>query len=277
MPHLQFEETVEKQHYTTSEPPNSFDIEENDECREQPSLDWQRRWQIHKLHKYNRQTTTKKDYPQWYIDNPTNYDTRNDPYQEAPPPKPTSMTLVIAERVTEIIVDDSTSRPKSILKNQGSHTTAPQSPTKNGPVNPIRAGILRSPTLDVAPDCHQHENITCRTTTEAVDLAQSATNTETTPSKTKSRRIKRSLLLEPLSNDETLISSPPLTSQSEDEVEDTQPIRADETNMQPASQSGVATNTPQQDKPRSYPPEQTAEYQRKNQATKEMPTPHPKR
>ena len=101
------------------------------------------------------------------------------------------------ERVTEILVDNPTNRPKSILKNQGSQITAPQSPPKDQPVNPIRAGILRSPTMDVAPDCHQHKNITYRTTTEAVDLAQHTINKKTTPSKPTIRRIKRSLRLEP--------------------------------------------------------------------------------
>ena len=101
------------------------------------------------------------------------------------------------EPVTAILVDNPTNRPKSILKNQGSQITAPQSPPKGQQVNPIRAGILRSPTMDVAPDCHQHENTTCRTTTEAVDLAQPTINKKTTPSKPTTRRIKRSLLLEP--------------------------------------------------------------------------------
>ena len=77
------------------------------------------------------------------------------------------------ERVTEILVDESTTRPKSILKNHGSQTTAPQSPPKHQTANPIRAGIVRSPTMDVAPDCHQTQNLTDRTTTEAVDLTQS--------------------------------------------------------------------------------------------------------
>ena len=54
---------------------------------EQPSLDWQRRWQIHKLHKYNRQTTTKKDYPQWYFNNPTDYNTPRRPLPEKPSPE----------------------------------------------------------------------------------------------------------------------------------------------------------------------------------------------
>ena len=35
------------------------------------------------------------------------------------------------ERVTEILVDNPTNRPKSILKNQGSQITAPQSPPKS--------------------------------------------------------------------------------------------------------------------------------------------------
>ena len=101
------------------------------------------------------------------------------------------------ERVTEMLVDNLTNRPKSILKNQGSQITAPQSPPKDQQVNPIRAGIIRSPTMDVAPDCHQHENITCRTTTEAVALTQPTINKKTTPSKPTTRRIKMSLLLEP--------------------------------------------------------------------------------
>ena len=89
-----------------------------------------------------------------------------------------------AERVTEILVDDSTNRPKFILKNHGSQITAPQSPPKDQPVNPIRAGILQSPTMDVAPDCHQIQKLTGRTpTNEAVDLAQPTIHTETNISK----------------------------------------------------------------------------------------------
>ena len=252
-PHLQFGETVETRHFTISEAPNTYDHEEHNERCEQPSLDWQRKWQIHKLHKYNRQTMTKKDYPQWYIDNPTDYNTQKQPLPESTSPetyihdpdfncdpyhnpqfydretltfrqrectpfeeyiKKTGMNISTeprhrpktvqpvpdydqdVESVTEILVDNPTNRPKFILKNQGSQITAPQSPPKDQPVNPIRAGILRSPTMDVAPDCHQHENITCRTTTEAVDLAQTTINKKTTPSKPTTRRIKRSLLLE---------------------------------------------------------------------------------
>ena len=302
---------------------------------EQPSLDWQRRWQIYRLHKYNRQNTTKKDYPQWYLNNPNDYDTPKRPLPESTTPpetyihdpdfncdpyhnpqlydresltfrqkectpfeeyiRKTGMNISTepqhrpktiqpvpdydqdAERVTEILVDDTTNKPKSILKKQGPQISTPQSPPKDQPVHPIRAGILRSPAMDVAPDSHQHKNITCRTTTEAVDLAQSTTNTEITLSKPKTRRIKRSLLLEPLPFGETSISPSPLNSQSEDEVEGTQLIMADETNMQPESQAGVTNNTPQQNRARSYLSEQTAEYQRTNHTNGETPTPPPKR
>ena len=318
--HLQFGETVETRHFTISEPPNTYDHEEHNERCEQPSLNWQRRWQIHKLLKYNRQTTTKKGYPQWYIDNPTDYNTPKRPLPESTSPetyihdpdfncdpyhnpqlydretltfrqrectpfeeyiKKTGMNISTeprhrpktvqpvpeydqdVERVTEILVDNLTNKPKSILKNQGSQITTPQSPPKNQQVNPIRAGIIRSPTKDVAPDCHQHENITCRTTTEAVEPDQPTINKKTTPSKPTTRRIKRSLLLEP----------PHLNSQPQDEVELTQPIMADAPNMQPESQSGVANSTPQQDSSRSYPSEQTAEYPRQNHRTRGTPSP----
>ena len=161
--------------------------------------------------------------------------------------------------MTEILVDNTTNKLKSILKIHGPQTTAPQSPPKDHPVNPIRAGILRSPTMDVAPDCHQHENLTGRTTTEAVDLAQPTINTETNISKPQTRGIKRSLLLDPLSYNETLVSPSSHISQSENEVEDPRPITTDATNMQSESSSGVANDTPPQDEPRSYPGDQTAE------------------
>ena len=175
-----------------------------------------------------------------------------------------------AERVTEIIVDNAHNTVKPILKKNRPHTTTiPQSPLRNLTVNPIRAGTLRSPSMDIAPDFHLIEKPTDRPTTEAVDPPNTTITTETIASKPNTMRIKRSLLLEPLSCDETLISPSSLNSQSEDEVEDTQPIMADETIIQPESQPGVANGTPQQDKSRSYPSEQTAEYPRKNHTARE--------
>ena len=114
-----------------------------------------------------------------------------------------------AERVAEIVVDDSTNRPKSILTNHGSQIMAPQSPPKDQPVNTIRAGILQSPTVDMTPGCHQTQKLTGRTTTEAVNLTHPTIHTETNTSKPQTRRIKRYLLLEPLSYNEAMTSPPP--------------------------------------------------------------------
>ena len=308
--------------YTTSEPPNSYDKEGNTERNEEPSLDWQRRWQIHKLHKYNRRHITKKDYPQWYLDNPTEYNTPKrplpesttpetyfhdsdfncDPYynpqlydkttltfkhQECTPfeeyirttgmnistePRHRSKTVQPipnydqdAEHVTKIIVDLPQDNLRPILKNQGSHATAPHSPSREQSTNPIRAGIIRSPTMDVAPDSHQHKDIAHRTTNEAVDLAQNTHNPETITSKPTTKRIKRSLLLEPPTLSETQVSHPILNSQLEDDTDFGRHIMADATNMQSGSPSGAANGAPQQDTPRSYLPQQTAEYPRNNE------------
>ena len=309
--------------YTTSEPPNSYDKEGNTKRNEEPSLDWQRRWQIHKLHKYNRRHITKKDYPQWYLDNPTEYNTPKrplpesttpetyfhdsdfncDPYynpqlydkttltfkhQECTPfeeyirktgmnistePRHRSKTVQPipnydqdAEHVTEIIVDLPQDNLRPILKNQGSHATAPHSPSREQSTNPIRAGIIRSPTMDVAPDSHQHKDIAHRTTNEAVDLAQNTHNPETITSKPTTKCIKRSLLLEPPTLSETQVSHPILNSQLEDDTDFDRHIIADVTNMQSGSPSGAANGAPQQDTPRSYLPQQTAEYPRNNES-----------
>ena len=171
-----------------------------------------------------------------------------------------------AEHVTEILVDISQNNVKPIIKNQGSYTTAPHSPPKDQPRNPIRAGIIRSPTMDVASDSHQHRNLTDRTTIEAVDLASPTPNSETNFSKPKTKRIKRSILLEPSVQYETQLSPTILNSQLEDEIDTDRHIIADATNMQSEFPSGAANGTPQQDVPKSYLPEQTAEYKRNNKS-----------
>ena len=173
-----------------------------------------------------------------------------------------------AERITDIIVDNSHNTVKPKLKNNRPHTTTiPQSPLRNPTVNPIRAGTLRFLSMDIAPDSHLIERPTDRPTTVAVHPPNITIITETMISKPTIR------LLEPLSCDGTLISPSSLNSQSEDGVEDTQPIMADETNMQPESQPGVANGTPQQDKPRSYHSEQTAEHPKKNHPARGPPIP----
>ena len=121
---------------------------------------------------------------------------------------------------------------KCILKNNGPHTiTAPQSSLRNPIVNPIRAGTLPSPSMDIAPDFHLTENPTGRPTTEVVDPSSTTMNTETIISKPQTRRIERSLLPEPLSYKETLISPSFSNSQPENEAEDPRHIMTDETNM----------------------------------------------
>ena len=158
------------------------------------------------------------------------------------------------EHVTEILVDISQNNAKPILKKQGTNTqetgtTAPHSPPKDQPINPIRAGIIRSPTMDVAPDSHQHRNLTDRTTIEAVDLTSPTPNSETNFSKPKTKRIKRSLLLEPSVQYETQLSPTILNSQLEDEIDTDRHIITDATNMQSEFPSGAANGTPQQDVP----------------------------
>ena len=166
-----------------------------------------------------------------------------------------------AELVTENIVDNTDNMVKSLLKNKGPYIiTAPQSPQRDPTVHPIRAGTLRSPSIDIAPYFHPIENRTDRPTTEAVDPPSTTMNTETIISKPQTRRIKRFLLLEHLPCNETSF----LNSQSENEVEDTRPITTDETNMQSESQPGIANDTPRQDEPRSYPTDQAAEYPSQN-------------
>ena len=178
-----------------------------------------------------------------------------------------------AEHVTEILVDNTNNIVKSTLKNNGSHNTAPQSPQKDSTVNPIRAGNLRSPTMDMASDFHQTENSTGRPTTEALDPTNTTTNTETVTSKPQTRRIKRSLLLEPLSYNETLVSPSFHRSQSQNELEDPRPITTDETNMQSELPQGDGNDTPTQDEPQSYPIAQIAENFTRDPITQEACVP----
>ena len=111
-----------------------------------------------------------------------------------------------AERVTEYLVDNADNMDKSILKNNRPYTiTDTQSPRRYPTVIPIRTGTLQSPSMDMAPDFQPTENPTDRPTSEAVDPPSTTTNTETIISKLQTRRIKWSLLLEPLSYNETLI------------------------------------------------------------------------
>ena len=116
----------------------------------------------------------------------------------------------------------------------------------------------------MAADFHPTGNPTGRPTTEAVDPPNTTTNTEKIISKPQTRRIKRSLLLETVSYNETLISPSFSNSQPGNEVDDPRHITTEVTNMQPEFPPGVANDTPQQDESRSYPTYQASEYPSKN-------------
>ena len=46
------------------------------ECSGESSIDWQRRWLIRRLIKFNKNTLDKLPYPDWYTQNPTHYNSR---------------------------------------------------------------------------------------------------------------------------------------------------------------------------------------------------------
>ena len=49
------------------------------ECSGEPSIDWQRRWLIRHLIKFNKNTLDKLPYPDWYTQNPTHYNSTRRP------------------------------------------------------------------------------------------------------------------------------------------------------------------------------------------------------
>ena len=140
---------------------------------------------------------------------------------------PTHPNLQPGRRTCDQGISDHTSHTtKSILKNNLPHNTVPQTPHQEQTVNPARAGNLRSPTMDMAPDFHQ---------TEAVDPVNTARNTEAITFKTQTKKIKISLLLQPFSPIETPVSTPSQTSQSANEVEDHRHTTTDATSIRSGS------------------------------------------
>ena len=49
------------------------------ECSGKSSIDWQRRWLIRRLIKFNKNTLDKLPYPDWYTQNPTHYNSTRRP------------------------------------------------------------------------------------------------------------------------------------------------------------------------------------------------------
>ena len=81
--------------------------------------------------------------------------------------------------MTEILVHHTICTTKAILENEGSTTTVTQKRAKDQVNITIRAGRLRSPTLEIAPDFQPIENTTLRPTTEAVDHTHLTNTTDT--------------------------------------------------------------------------------------------------
>ena len=127
---------------------------------------------------------------------------------------------------------DHTNQTNSIVNTKGSTPNVQLSPTKNQIPDLIEAAILRSPTMEIAPEFHPNESATSRTTTEAVDPSHPQTITETTIFKPQTRGIKESLLLQTLSAKKTLVSTSSHVSLLRNVVEDPRRITIDETNMQ---------------------------------------------
>ena len=65
-PRLCFGDKIDYRFYTTSEPPKDHDLEMFAECSGEPSTDWQRRWLIRRLIKFNKcpkRPRTSNPYP----------------------------------------------------------------------------------------------------------------------------------------------------------------------------------------------------------------------
>ena len=90
-PRLQIEEIDDNSQFTTSEPLITYDHEQYEEFLHQQSLDWKRRWQIHK------DTTDRQqlnEIPQWYLESRQNEILQNDSYRRVPFLRPTFMTQI---------------------------------------------------------------------------------------------------------------------------------------------------------------------------------------
>ena len=65
-PRLCFGDYIDYRYYTISEPQKNHDLEMFAEHSGEPSTDWQRKWLIRRLIKFNKSTIDKLQYPEWY-------------------------------------------------------------------------------------------------------------------------------------------------------------------------------------------------------------------
>ena len=78
-PRLRFGDYIDYRYYTISEPQKNHDLEMFAECSGEPSTDWQRRWLIRRLIKFNKSTINKLQYPEWYHENRQLYNSTRRP------------------------------------------------------------------------------------------------------------------------------------------------------------------------------------------------------
>ena len=81
---LRFGEKVDTRAYTIEDPPNRYEEEFMTECNEEPTQDWQRRWNVSMILRHNaRHPEDPTPLPQWITESPDNYATLKRPLPES--------------------------------------------------------------------------------------------------------------------------------------------------------------------------------------------------
>ena len=83
-PRLRFGEKVDARAYTIEDPPNRYEEDFLTECNEEPTQDWQRRWNVGMILRHNaRHPEDPTPLPQWITESPDNYATLKRPLPES--------------------------------------------------------------------------------------------------------------------------------------------------------------------------------------------------
>ena len=81
---LRFGEKVDARAYTIEDPPNRYEEDFLIECNEEPTQDWQRRWNVGMILRHNaRHPEDPTPLPQWITESPDNYATLKRPLPES--------------------------------------------------------------------------------------------------------------------------------------------------------------------------------------------------
>ena len=79
-PHLRLREKVDARAYTIEDTPNRYEEDFLTECNEEPTQDWQRRWNVGMILRHNaRHPEDPTLLPQWITESPDNYATLKRP------------------------------------------------------------------------------------------------------------------------------------------------------------------------------------------------------